>query len=529
MTLAFLPLLALAAFPPAPSADSVPLYTDLGEHRKTISTRNAQAQRYFNQGLRLVYAFNHGEAIRAFQEAARLDPNCAICQWGISLAYGPNINLPMDSASAVRAYAALRRAQALLPKASVSERAYIRALSARYIATPRTERAALDAAYASAMRTLVRRYPNDLDAATLYAESRMDLRPWRYWTRDGTPEPGTREVVSLLESVIRRNPRHPGACHYYIHAVEAVTPEKAVPCAERLAALMPGAGHLVHMPAHIYIRVGRYADAIRSNEHAVHADETYLTSEKPQGVYPIAYYPHNRHFLSFAAMLAGRSALSVDAARSMVGKMSVDVARQVPPVEPLLPLLHLILATFGRWDEVLAEPQPPSDLRQATGLVTYARGLAFAATGRASDAAAALDTVRAIASAVQGDNKEVMQIAVHALSADIAARAGRLDEAVEQYRAAMAIEDAMMYIEPPLWHQPIRHSLGPLLLKAGRAAEAERLFREDLRRFPENGWSLSGLASALRARGATAEAEAVEARFRKAWDGADVKLTASAP
>ncbi len=524
MTLAILPLLALTTFAPAPAADSVPLFTNLGEHRKVISTRVPQTQNYFNQGLRLVYAFNHGEAIRAFQEAARLDPKCAICHWGIALAYGPNINVPMDSASAVLAYAALERAQELAPNASVSERAYIRALATRYVATPRTERAKLDAAYASAMRALARRYPRDLDVATLYAESLMDLRPWRYWTRDGKPEPGTREIVTQLESVIRRNPRHPGACHYYIHAVEAVAPAKAVPCAERLAALMPGAGHLVHMPAHIYIRVGRYADAIRSNEHAVHADEAYIASEKPQGVYPIAYYPHNRHFLSFAAMLAGRSALSVDAARSMVGKMSVDVARQVPPVEPLLPFLHLILATFGEWDEVLSEPQPPADLRQATGLVTYARGLAYAATGRAAEATAALDTVRAIASAAQGDNKDVMQIAVHSLTADLAARAGRVDEAIQEYRAAMAIEDGMMYIEPPLWHQPVRHSLGPLMLKAGRAAEAEQLFREDLRRFPENGWSLSGLATALRARGATKEAEAVEARFRKAWDGADVKL-----
>src|SRR5438477_11354301 len=292
------PLLAMAALA-GPPRDTVPLYTDLGDHHVAITTHVGLTQRYFDQGMRLLYGFNHGEAIRSFTRAAQLDSSCAMCYWGIAYACGPHVNAGMDSAAGVAAYTALRQALARMQHASPREQAYITALAHRYAAPPirSADRAALDSAYAASMGEVVRRYPTDLDAATLYAEALMDKRPWNYWDKKtGEPYPGTREIVRQLERVLRSDPRHPGACHYYIHAVEAVAPEKAVPCAERLAALMPGAGHLVHMPAHIYIRVGRYADAIAANEHAVHADEVFIEGQKPHGLYPLAYYPHNHHF-----------------------------------------------------------------------------------------------------------------------------------------------------------------------------------------------------------------------------------------
>jgi predicted Zn-dependent protease len=366
----------------------------------------------------------------------------------------------------------------------------------------------------------------------------MDLSPWAYWTADGKPKPDTEIILARLEEVLATNANHPGACHYYIHAVEAVAPEKAVPCAERLAALMPGAGHIVHMPAHIYIRVGRYNDAIESNKHAVHADETYIAGEKPSGIYPIGYYPHNYHFLSLAAMMAGRSADAIRAARDLRERVSLDVARQVPALEPLVAYHTLMLATFGRWDDVLREPLPPADLRLTSGLAHYARGVALAAMKDWPAAQAALDSVTKIArgttpadrtamSAGAGDNRTIMEIAMHALMAEIAYRREQYQEAASHFQVAARLEDGFNYTEPPQWHHPIRHSLGDALLRAGRAADAEGIYREALRRFPENGWALHGLAASLRAQRKTAEAEAVDARLARAWRDADVRLGAS--
>jgi tetratricopeptide (TPR) repeat protein len=538
--MAFVPFAALllAALPSTPS-DTVPLYTNLGDHRHIISTSIPRAQDYFNQGLRLVFGFNHGEAIRAFREAQRLDPSCAMCFWGEALAHGPHVNAPMDSAGAVAAWAALERAVALAPRAPAAERAYIRALEARYAARPPANRSPLDSAYARAMGRVVAEYPEDLDAATLYAEALMDLRPWAYWQKDGTPYPQTDVILTQLERVLARNPNHPGACHYYIHAVEAVAPEKAVPCAERLATLMPGAGHMVHMPGHIYIRVGRYADAITANVHAVHADETYIASERPSGIYPVGYYPHNYHFLSFAATMAGRSEAAIEAARKLAANLPVEVVRQVPPFQQLLPYDVLVLTRFGRWDQVLAAPLPPSDLRVTTGLVYYARGVAHAARGQWAEAQAALDTVTQIAAGTnpadqtamtsgEGENKIVMDIAMHALTGEIAFRQGKLADAAGHLRAAARLEDSFNYVEPPQWYYPVRATLGAILLKAGQPAEAEAVYREDLTRFPENGWSLFGLEASLRAQGKTQEADVVRGRRQKAWSSADIPLTASA-
>ena len=514
---------------PPSNAETVPLYTNLGSHTKRISTNVAATQQYFDQGLRLVYGFNHAEAIRSFTRAAELDPTCAMCYWGIALAYGPNVNAPMDAASGGAAYAAAQKALGLKSRATAAERAYIEAVAQRYEAVPPANRAPLDTAYSRAMKRVASTYANDLDAATLYAESLMDLRPWNYWRPDGTPYPGTNELVRQLRKVLSRNPNHPGACHYYIHAVEAVDPKAAVPCAERLARLMPGEGHMVHMPAHIYIRVGRWNDAVQANQHAIHTDEVFIEGQHPMGVYPLAYYPHNIHFLAFASTMAGRSAQAIEASNTLTGKVNVDVARQVGMLQEMLPYHALTLTTFGKWDDVLAQPLPPEDIRFSYAMAHYARGVAHAAKEQWPEAQAALDTVTAINAATPdgAEGKTALSIAVHALSGEIATRRGDLEAGLTHFREAAKIEDGGLYFEPPKWYYPIRHSLGATLLKARHPAEAEKVYRTDLRRFPENGWSLFGLAQALRAQKKHSEADAVEARFRKAWASTDVTLTAS--
>jgi len=519
----------VAPAPPTSNAETVPLYTNLGSHTKRISTNVAATQQYFDQGLRLVYGFNHAEAIRSFTRAAELDPTCAMCYWGIALAYGPNVNAPMDAASGGAAYAAAQKALALKSRATAAERAYIEAVAQRYAETPPMDRAPLDTAYSRAMKRVASTYANDLDAATLYAESLMDLRPWNYWRPDGTPYPGTNELVRQLRKVLSRNPNHPGACHYYIHAVEAVNPKAAVPCAERLARLMPGEGHMVHMPAHIYIRVGRWNDAVQANQHAIHTDEVFIEGQHPVGVYPLAYYPHNIHFLAFASTMAGRSAQAIEASNTLTGKVNLDVARQVGMLQEMLPYHALTLTTFGKWDDVLAQPLPPEDIRFSYAMAHYARGVAHAAKGQWPEAQAALDTVTAINAATPdgAEGKTALSIAVHALSGEIATRRGDLEAGLTHFREAAKIEDGGLYFEPPKWYYPIRHSLGATLLKARHPAEAEKVYRTDLRRFPENGWSLFGLAQALRAQKKHSEADAVEARFRKAWASTDVTLTAS--
>jgi tetratricopeptide (TPR) repeat protein len=514
---------------PTSLSDTVPLYTDLGSHHKRISTKAPAAQQYFDQGLRLVYGFNHREAIRSFTRATELDPTCAMCYWGIALAYGPHVNAPMDATGGVAAYAAVQKALSLRSQATAQERAYIAALERRYEAESPADRARLDASYSRAMEKVARTYPKDLDAATLYAESLMDLRPWNYWRPDGTPYPGTKEIVQELERILTRNPNHPGACHYYIHAVEAVNPKAAVSCAERLARLMPGAGHMVHMPAHIYIRVGRWNDAVQANHHAIHADEEFIDGQRPMGIYPLAYYPHNIHFFAFASTMAGHSAQAIEAARTLAAKVNLDAARQVGMLQEMLPYYALTLTTFGKWDEVLAAPLPPEDIRFSYAMASYARGVAHTAKGEWEEAQAALGTVTAADAATSegAEGKTALSIAVHALSGEIATRRGDLDAGISHFREAAKIEAGGLYFEPPKWYYPIRHSLGAALVKAERHAEAETVYREDLRRFPENGWSLFGLVQALRAQGKKNEAAATEARFRRAWADTDVTLTAS--
>jgi tetratricopeptide (TPR) repeat protein len=528
-------LVARYAAPVEGEPGSVPLYDNLGDYGREIATNSPESQAYFDQGLRLQFAFNHAEAIRAYEEALRHDPGCALCWWGIALASGKNINAAMDPESGRRAFAAVQRALELSAGFSedgkAAERALIEALSERYGPDPEAGRAGLDSAYAQAMGNVAEAYPDDGDALTLYGASLMNLSPWSYWEGE-QPRPGTEEILASLSRALELDPDNPGACHYYIHSVEAAYPERAVECADRLAALMPGAGHIVHMPGHIYIRVGRYADAVRANEHAVHADEGYIQDQGPKGLYPSAYYPHNYHFMWFAATMAGMSEKALTAARTVAPKVPHDVAQQIYWIQTVLVLPQLAAITFGRWEEVLEAPMPAADLSTATAMAHYARGTALAATAREAEAAAELEAIERlmaeeeIPNELQGTNA-VIRIARDALAGQIALRTSDAARAVEHFRTAAEIESGMIYEEPPLWYLPVRHSLGRALLEAGLSAEAEQAYREDLERFPENGWSLHGLAAALRAQGKDAEADEADSRFRAAWAGADVELAAS--
>jgi tetratricopeptide (TPR) repeat protein len=535
------PAVALAQAPPAGQVS--PLLGNLGSHHHAITTASELAQRYFDEGLILVFGFNHPEAIRSFRDALTLDPACAMCAWGIALALGPHINAPsMDPPAQAEAWEALQRAVALAPAATPAEQAYIQALTARYSPTPVPDRSALDVAYADAMREVVRQFPDDLDAATLFAEALMDIMPWGYWTADGQPTQYTDEIVATLESVMARAPNHPGANHYYIHAVEASqTPERAVPAAERLETLVPGAGHLVHMPAHIYWRVGRYLDAVRVNEDAIRSDESYFrvggAPDLPtHALYVFGYYPHNIHFIFAGAQMSGQSALAIDAARKLIANVPDEVVMQVPPLEDFRPMPLFALVRFGRWDEVLQEPAPPPQLQYATAIWHWARGLAYLGQGqldRADAEAAALVAIagspamRAAPLMSHTSAGTLLQIASSVLQGELAGARGQTDQMIADLERAVAIQDRLDYIEPPAWFYPVRQSLGAALLEAGRAADAEAVYRDDLRQYPNNGWSLFGLAQSLRAQGRTAEADAVQQQFQDAWQRADVTLTAS--
>lgn len=517
------------------TATGPPLYRNLGSWTHPVTTRSKLAQKYFDQGLRLYYGFNDDEATRAFREAGRLDPTCAMAWWGVALAAGPNINMPMDAEHGTTALVAIGKAIELAPGARGSDLAYIMALSVRYAANPKTSRGVLDSAYCSSMRLLAKRYPTDADAGALFAESILDLSPWNQWANDGKPYPGTLEAVATLEAILKRHPNHPGANHFYIHAVEASSdPARALAAAKRLETLVPGAGHLVHMPSHIYARTGRYAAALRQNRRAVAVDERFIAAQKPAGVYPLMYYNHNIQFVWFAALMEGRSAEALAAARKLAGNVPPEVVAQMPMLEFVPPLPVLTLVCFGHWDEALAEPGPPASQRYATGIWHYARGVALAATGDLDRADSALDTLQAITATTPADMAisinyaaPLLRIASNALAGEIAARRGGIDEAVRRLRLAVAMEDSLHYDEPPTWYSPVRHALGAVLLKAGRPKDAEAVYRDDLKRHPENGWGLIGLWKALEAQDRGPEALAVKARFRRAWSHADVMLAAS--
>ena len=518
----------------SPTGAIAPRLQKLGTHVFSVSTKNPQAQLFMNQGLNLSYAFNHAEAGRAYREAERIDPNLAIAYWGEALALGPNINAPMDPANEPKALETIQKAVALKSKASPREQALIDALVQRYSGRAE-DRRARDVAYADAMRKVQLQFPDDQDIAMLYVESVMDLRPWGYWTRDGTPYERTAEIVALTEQIIARNPQHPGALHLYIHLMEAYQAEKAEAAADRLQALMPAAGHMVHMPAHIYQRVGRYADAARSNELAIAADEDYISQCRAQGLYPMAYYPHNLHFLWFAATAEGRSKLAIEAARKAASQVSDETLKAVPLLAGFRVVPYFALTRFGKWDEMLREPEPPATSTYLTGMWHYARGTAFLGKGQTNEAEQEFAKLQEIMKDKSLDQPlfspntghAILSIAQEVLAGGIAAAKKDYEPAIAHLERAVRLEDALVYTEPSEFHYPPRHALGAVLLEANRPAEAETVYWEDLRRNRDNGWSLFGLMQALKAQGKNEDASLIEARFKKAWARADVTLSSS--
>lgn len=520
---------------PSPTGQLAPRLQNLGSHTFPVTTLSRDAQQFMNQGLNLSYGFNHAESGRSFREAARLDPECAMAYWGQALVLGPNINAVMPPDEEASAYELVQTAVSKKKNSSLREQAYIDALAKRYSGKAE-DRANNDRAYAEAMAGVAKAYPEDLDAQALYAEAVMDLMPWGYWMRDGKAKEGIPEIVSLLESVMQRDQNHPGALHLYIHLMEPTsTPEKAEAAADRLQTLMPGAGHLVHMPSHIYQRIGRYADSARANELAVTADEDYITQCRAQGLYPMGYYPHNIHFLWFAASADGRSQLAIESARKLSGRVPLDQLKQMPLLAGFAVVPYYALTRFGHWDEMLKEPKPPEDSLFMTGMWHYARGLAFLGKGNLGEAEKSLAEVRRISKDPALDFQlfspntaaSVLAIAPEVLGGEIAAAKKNYDEAVNSLQRAVLLEDSLVYTEPFEWHYPPRQALGAVLLEAGRAREAETVYWEDLKSNRENGWSLFGLMKALEAQNKTDEAAVIRTRFEKAWARADVKLTAS--
>lgn len=515
------------------AASRVPLFENLGTLHHPITTHSKEAQRYFDQGLRLAYGFNHEEAILAFEEAARLDPSAAMAYWGIALALGPNINAAMDKTDERRAWEALQKARSYSAHVTLAEQAYITAISKRNSQKGPT-RALLDKAYADAMRTLWKQFPEDPDAGVLFAEALMDLHPWDLWTNTGKPKSGTEEIISTLEKVLAKVPNHPGACHYYIHAMEASpTPERALDCAERLPGLMPGAGHLVHMPAHIQMRLGRYHEAAERNAQAVEVDRRYLAGRPSTGDYADGYYTHNLHFLWASLAMEGRSVEALRIARQLTETITEE-ARKDPWKELYLPVPLWSMIRFGLWAELLRELPPPNTLRLKQAIWRLGRGMASVASGRIPGAEgeyAALVTLAKRFSRNKTTEEQsiraLIQIAERLLAGELAAHRKQYDVAVRALHEAIKLEDALPYSEPPFWPIPVRHYLGVVLQKAGQSHEAESVYRADLIKNPHNGWAQYGLMQSLRAQHKDREANEVEKQWKRAWAHADVTLVAS--
>lgn len=519
-------------------AEGALLLDGLGAHHRAVTTRSPEAQVFFDQGLRLLYAFNHDEAARSFAKAGSLDPSCGMCFWGAANALGPNYNVPMLPDRAAAAWEAVQRAKAGRSSATEVEKALIDAISTRYKGPDPLDPPAqqpFSEAYAAAMREVAKRFPDDLDVQTLFAESLMDLNPWKLWTIEGRPAPGTEEIVRTLESVLARDTAHPGANHYYIHAVEAsTTPEMALPSAERLGDMMPGAGHLVHMPAHIFQRIGRYADASEANRKAAVSDRAYIEKAKPTGYYPM-YLGHNYAFLGYSAAMEGRSAEALEAARNLVASTPMEMVHMMPGMDFYLSEPLMVMARFGMWDAILAEKMPDPEHKILTGLWRHARGLALVAKRKIDEASGEHATVSKLASDAPSDlpaglnaARDVLWLAAKVLEGRIAIARGKSKEGIELLWEAVRAEDRLQYDEPKDWFNPVRPMLGAALLDAGKAVEAEAVYREDLKQNPDNGWSLFGLEKALLAQKKKRQAAEVEKAFRKSWARADIKLTRSA-
>lgn len=515
-----------------------PLLAGMGNHHFEISTGDTLAQDFFDQGLVLSYGFNHKEAERSFRQAAKLDPDNPMVWWGVALVLGPNINSEMPEDHIPLAWEALNKAQQLKSNGTEQEQDFIDALSHRYAREKPDDRSSLDREYANAMGKLAKKYPRDPDVQTLFAEALMDLHPWDYWKKNGEPQKWTPEILQILESVLEEYPNHPGANHLYIHAVEAEKPELALQSADKLRDLVPGAGHLVHMPSHIYIRTGDYHKGTLANERAVKADNRYVTQCRQQGIYPLAYVPHNYHFLWATATMEGRSDRSLKAAINTSTLVDKETMRQ-PGLGTLqhywvIPLYDHI--RFARWDSILAYPEPSNDLIYPRGVWHYARGMASVGKGGLEKAnmhleslkhIASLDTLEQITIWDINATKELMQIASLVLEGEIAAHEGNYDESIRLLNLAVKIEDRLNYNEPPDWFFPVRHNLGSVLLEANQASVAEQIYRRDLAKFPDNGWSLFGLWKSLQEQGKEAEAAKIRERFSEAWKFSDINLSSS--
>lgn len=511
-------------------------FEGLGGHSRATGAGTPEAQEWFDQGLAFYYAFNHDEAIRSFQKAADLDPKCAMTWWGVALANGPHINNPMvDEAHAKAAWAALAKAREFAGGARPADRDLIAALASRYADPQPQDRSPLDAAYADAMRGLWKRYPGDADVGALAAEALMDLHPWDLWTADGTPQPWTPEIVQTLEAVLRIDPRHPMATHLYIHAVEASPePGRADAAADTLRDLCPGLGHLVHMPSHIDVRRGRWNAAIEANRQAIETDAAYVSRARPPGFYRV-YMAHNRHMRAFACMMSGRSAEALASLREMIAEMPPEFLREnAPIVDGFVASPFEVQVRFGLWTEMLAEPEPAEWFPISRALWRFCRATSLSALGRQAEARVEQEEFRKAKARVPeqaffGNNAahDLLAIADEQLEGELLFRDGKKDEAAAHLRAGIRREDALRYDEPPDWIIPVRHALGAQLLESGNVAEAQAVYEEDLKRWPENGWSLKGLERSLRARGKSAEADAVSERFAKVWAGADVEVNSS--
>jgi len=517
-----------------PAGKPATLMNGLGDLHHPVTTSNPQAQKFFDQGLRLIFAFNHAEATSSFEQAARLDPKMAMAYWGIAEAVGPNYNDPADPARFKQAHDAIQKAGELAANASPSEKAYIAAMAVRFPADPNTDRRMAAERYRNAMDDLVKQFPDDLDAATLFAEAGMNLHPWGLWHPDGTPEGGTEDIIAALESVLRRDPNHMGAIHYYIHAVEASpSPERALAAANRLAALAPAAGHLVHMPGHIYIRTGDFESAVKTNQLAAAADRNYIQATGAAGMYPAMYYSHNLHFIAACASMNGNYAEARKAGAMLAAHVG-PLVKAVPPLEGFMTVPLAVEVRFQKWDEILGTPAPAADMKTTTVFWHFARGMALAAKGKVPEAEAehrivseAADKTppdQVFAMPVNNKAKDVLTIATNVLGAKIALAKKDSANAIAMLRRAIAIQDSLKYDEPPDWFYPVRESLGAVLLLNGKAAEAEKVFREDLERNPRNPRSLFGLSEALRAQNRAYDAQFVDKQFQANWKSTEIKL-----
>ena len=518
-----------------------PLFEGMGDYHMPITTADQDAQRYFDQGMVLAFGFNHAESIRSFRAAQTLDPTCAMCFWGEALATGPNINVTsngkaiMAPAERASARAAIDQALELMDGVTPKEQDWIRALDQRYDGQADTPRDPLDRAWADALADMAARYPDDTTVASVYAEALMNTMPWDYWGPDGEAKPDTQAVIASLEAVMAADPDHPLALHLYIHALEASSnAAKAEPAADRLADLVPGSGHLVHMPSHIYFRVGRYQDSALANIRAAEVDEAYIAQCNAQGFYPALYYPHNIHFLWASATMQGQSALSLDSARRVVANVRVEQVEQFPTIQFFRTVPMLSLVRFARWEEILEEPEPYEPFAFARAIWHYGRGVARAALGDAEAARIELAAIEGLEPEVDEifmgnvyPARDLLEIAKSLLRGEMAYRSGDAANAVLAFEEAVALQDALPYTEPPFWYYPTRQSLGAALLASNRLAEAQAVFEADLEQYPMNGWSMFGLAEALRRQGDEAGAEQMTARFKTVWQFADVSLATS--